>query len=170
MGAEFSVYVGPYIWCQNERVIRSHAIERACPRPSCAQYARSQSGHKFCPTCGAEIRPVTVERETDAVDSREIAVELLKESLCAWPPNAASPDKGVQIYRSNCGWRKRGKRKMFFDRGDESMEVPIQVANGSTEIVDEMNVFAEFHAADIAALREHYPKVEVRWGILTVWW
>ena len=159
MSIDYNAHVGPFIICKNEPVELENTT-RSCNNENCAKYKISiwNKEIKFCPTCGSEIKEMSVmvkgmkinPHEIEGVDGRLSFVQTETEF---------EQFKGRDLWISNL----RGIGGKCLDpRYDTYCITPPE------DIEIEIEQFCEIFATEIGWLSVAYGEgnVEISWGFL----
>lgn len=163
MGLSKTIYLGPYLRCET-RTEEAVTAVRGCPAPDCSDYNKwAPTGFKFCPLCGAHIRPVrgkvvAVTPDPDPVELfgevGEVLVPLHRRSNGAFTGPA-----GAHYWVNNR--RDCPPRRFDLSHGEHLVEIAAE------EREAEMRAFAEFHEEAIAKLRAAYgARPTLKWGLI----
>lgn len=162
MGIDYTVHIGPYVECKNER-IDIKKTRRACTNEKCKAHKDHVWEMKvnFCSVCGTKIGQVEFVEKGDKffVDAEEIGEMLhdvrlnqkVKEYVQYWLPNHARPNKKSRDFN-------------FDPKHDEDFVDEIQ----ADTIAEDLKEFKEQYKDAIAKLVKEYGKdnVTVKWGVI----
>lgn len=167
MGAEYRMFIGPYIRCSTRTSPRLKTI-KTCTKDTCRFNSADNPmayENNFCPQCGspAVSQEIQVEgRVKEDVCPSWVYTEM-DESICGFNQEYAEP--GVHIFVPN----RDGIREFTFSRSDDKVGEILRVRAVTLE--QEMIWLETRFKAELERAREIYgdDKVEVRWGILGEW-
>lgn len=167
MGANYRVYVGPYIRCSTRTKPYKKEI-KVCSARGC-RFARKDNPmadqNHFCPQCGAaaKVMKVTVKGTTiSVIDSYEV-LEATNERITEF--NAEYQEDGIHLFVPN----QSRPRRFVYERGDAPCGQILQVQSSTLE--EETGWLEAAFEDDIAKITEIYGdgKVEICWGVLGEW-
>lgn len=155
MGVDYTVYVGPYFTCENEKVQQGKSIS-ICATETC-KFRPPNESFKYCPRCGNEI---VIEMEDDwiwKVNVGEI-YEKLEDRLSEMGPDRREP---FNYWVPNFNFKDR--RKTSF--GDYWCGAVVITPE---EIEVETGWLASNFPVEFEALKCEYGqnKVKIEWGVI----
>jgi hypothetical protein len=159
MGVDYTVHVGPYVACKNERVDLKKT-RRSCTNSNCKRYKdHIWDMINFCSACGKGIGQVDYVEKGDkvSVDSEE-----LNEDLYPCPVT----DKGMEYWLPNKERTNKDSRSFSFDpKYDENFVEELS----PEEIANDLKEFKEQYKDAIAKLVKEFGKdnAKVKWGIIS---
>ncbi len=161
MGIDYTVHVGPYVSCKNERVDVTKT-RRSCINGTCKAHKNHiwDTAINFCSVCGSKVGQVDYVEKGDkiSVDSDELNEDLHpcptiddKDDMEYWLPNKGRTNEDARDFSFN---------PKYDDNFVESLS-PEEIANDLKE-------FKEQYKDAIAKLVKEFGKenAKVEWGII----
>lgn len=151
MSSHLHVYLGAYAECTYKDTKRTAHVT-GCTNTKCKKHPKdwgSDQRGKFCEECASPIGKVAVQ-----VDEHPDDAELTKEALT----NANMGDDERTWLIPNI--TRAGEPRPDL-RGDDEVHLDLRGTNPEAEIA----WFEKAFAKELAALRPHYAKVEIKWGL-----
>lgn len=164
MGVDYSVYIGPFVRCENPDVTNTESYT-ACATASCPKHDK-QTSNKFCPECGKAISTLVRTVSAPKVDAWDVSEQLNESFFTPGTNYGRFPfELNIDI------WVPNRRLPGIAERTEEPLR-------GGYDEVDEDEVEAEKTALvgacgqDLAKFREIYGnnEVSVHWGVLHYAW
>jgi hypothetical protein len=159
MSVDRHLYLGPYLECKdNPKIITKTVSHKGCLDETCREYRQGRSRtSKFCSTCGAklgtfETKETEPAERTDPYEVLENAgldgdalTDMRNDSDPEWENYLGVNNVSHGFWLDDCDGVHQDRRNL--------------------DIKGEMAWFEETYAKEIAALKQVYQIVEVKWGL-----
>lgn len=157
MGVSYHFYVGPYLFCKNEKV--SKEVEsKTCPNKDCHNYCKRYLSGNHCTDCGSKIEKIKFFELQQKVNWADASVAV-KECLHEATSCGGELIEGYAIWLPN----------MYIQEGNlfstYSRNVGVQDMTDVNQ-TDQINWFKTKFSEAIEIMRKMYGEVEIRWGVV----
>lgn len=149
------VYLGPYVECTYKPTTRTEHV-LGCPNPKCVKSPKNPNAKgpyprgKFCEDCASPIQMIAVQVATCPDHA-----ELTKEALCDM--NGGTEELIWLIPNVH----RKGAPPRSRSGSDEETHQDLRGVDAEAEI----HWFEKAFAEELAILKEHYAKAEIKWGL-----